>query len=164
MARPSRYSSELARKIVDFISSGLTLKDACKGCNISEDTLSRWRKKHPDFDRRIAECSDLQWNNAKSLAKYGYRPYRRIQRPLRAKYHNDIMPHVIAGIKKEPTFAGLPIRERAPIRIKETPPYFNKTTGQIERIDSNGIFRACSLAAFRRKQERRREDLPFLIY
>ena len=164
MARPSRYSTDLASKIVDFVSSGLTLKDACKGCGISEDTLGRWRKKYPDFNRRIAESSQIQWENAKSLAKYGCRPYKRVQRPLRAKYRNDIMSRVISNIKKEPTFAGLPIREQSPTRIEETSPYFNKATGQIERIDSNGIFHTCSPAAFRRKQERRQEDFSFVIY
>jgi len=70
MARPTKYNQKLAEKLVDLISNGLTIKDACKGCGISEDSFSRWRKQHPDLNRRVIESSSIQWKNAESLAAF----------------------------------------------------------------------------------------------
>lgn len=162
MARPTKYSQKLAEKLIDFISSGLTIKDACKGCDISEDSFGRWRKQHPDFNRRVAESSSIQWKNAESLAKYGYRSYKRNQKLTAAKYSKPLLPQIIPQPKKKPTFLGLPIRSKMPPRSIETKPYFNESNRQIERIDKKGIFHTCSLAAYKKKLEQKNDD-PFII-
>lgn len=162
MARPTKYSQRLAEKLIDFISSGLTIKDACKGCDISEDSFGRWRKQHPDFNRRVAESSSIQWKNAESLAKYGYRSYKRNQKPTAAKYNKPLLPQIIPQPKKKPTFLGLPIRNKMPPKSMETKPYFNRNSQQVERIDKKGIFHTCSLAAYKRKLEQK-SDYPFII-
>lgn len=162
MARPTKYSQKLAEKLIDFISNGLTIKDACRGCSVSEDSFSRWRKQYPDFNRRVAESSGIQWKSAESLAKYGYRPYKRNQGLTMAKYFKPLLPQITPRLKKKPTFIGLPIRNGTPIKNEETNLYFNKNSQQIEWIDKKGIFHACSLKAYERKLERKNND-PFII-
>lgn len=162
MARPTKYSQKLAEKLIDFISNGLTIKDACKGCDVSVDSFSRWRKQHPDLNRRVIESSGIQWKNAESLAKYGYRPYKRNQSPTAAKYGKPLLPQIIPQLKKKPTFIGLPIKDEYPTESRKTDPYFNRNSRQIEWIDKRGVFHSCSLTAYKKKQAQKYDD-PFLI-
>ena len=163
MGRPSRYNQNIAEKLVDFISRGLTVKDSCRGCNISEDTFSRWRKSYPDFNRRINESSPLQWQNAESLAKYGYRAYKRNQKPTMAKYSKHTFRSIVPMVKKEPTFNNLQVRESALAEMVEIAPYFNKQTNQVEWIDKQGIFQTCQLECYQKKMNRAR-ILPFVVF
>mgnify|MGYP002509215016 CR=1 FL=1 len=44
MARPSKYTPELVKRIRQYIADGLTVRDACYGVGISEDTFCRWQQ------------------------------------------------------------------------------------------------------------------------
>lgn len=42
MARPSKYTPELVERIAQYTADGLTIRDACYGVGITEDTFCRW--------------------------------------------------------------------------------------------------------------------------
>ena len=151
MARPTKFNKSTADKLIEFISSGLTIKNSCRGCNISEDSFNRWRKKYPDFDRAIANTSNLQWQNAESPAKYGCRAYKRNQKPTKATFHIAPIPKAISPSKptKINKIMGLPISFASPDKWIKTEPHFNINSNKIEWIDKDLILHSCSPAKFR---------------
>lgn len=83
MGRPSKYNQKTVELLTKFIRDGFTIRQACYGAGISEDTFSRWRAKYPDFDKAVNEATDRQWESSLALAKYGCRTYKRPSRPVR---------------------------------------------------------------------------------
>lgn len=81
MARPSKYTPELTKRIKQYISDGLTVRDACYGVNISEDTFCRWRREKPEFARLVQEATEAQCWSSAGLARTS--EYRRYQRRLK---------------------------------------------------------------------------------
>ena len=80
MARPTKYTPELVRRIKQYISDGLTVRDACYGVGISEDTFCRWRREKPAFARLVQEATEAQCWSSAGLARTS--EYRRYQRRL----------------------------------------------------------------------------------
>lgn len=81
MARPSKYTPELVRRIKQYISDGLTVRDACYGVGISEDTFCRWRREKPEFAKLVQEATEAQCWSSLGLARTS--EYRRYQRRLK---------------------------------------------------------------------------------
>lgn len=82
MARPSKYTPELTKCVRQYIADGLTIRDACYGVGISEDTFCRWRREKPDFAKLVHEATNAQcWSSAGLARTSEYRRYqRRIKR------------------------------------------------------------------------------------
>lgn len=83
---------EISDKLANFIREGLTIKDACYGVGISDDTFRRWRDKHPDFNKKVVEASNRQWDSTEAIARYhsGYRGYRRPKVRLNPDYDANV--------------------------------------------------------------------------
>lgn len=81
MARPSKYTPELTKRIRQYISDGLTIRDCCYGVGISEDTFCRWRREKPEFAKLVQEATEAQYWSSASLARTS--EYRRYQRRLK---------------------------------------------------------------------------------
>lgn len=47
--RKSEYNAELHKKIVDALSTGVSIRDVCAFVGISEDSYARWVKKYASF-------------------------------------------------------------------------------------------------------------------
>ena len=48
--RASKYNPTTRAKLLMYIRDGRTVKDACSLVGISDMTLTRWRRRFPDFD------------------------------------------------------------------------------------------------------------------
>ncbi len=81
MTRPTKYTPELVRRIKQYISDGLTVRDACYGVGISEDTFCRWRREKPEFAKLVQEATEAQCWSSAGLARTS--EYRRYQRRLK---------------------------------------------------------------------------------
>ena len=46
------------RRIIGAITDGLTQKQACIGAGICENTLAKWREKHPELEAKMAEARE----------------------------------------------------------------------------------------------------------
>jgi hypothetical protein len=55
--RPGKRTPTMERKLLAAISKGAPYRIACLACGISEDTFAHWRRKDPDFQRRVDEAS-----------------------------------------------------------------------------------------------------------
>ena len=62
MARKTVFTAEGADLIVKCISLGYTLTDTAYVAGVSTETIRRWREKYPDFNRRVIEASNRQWD------------------------------------------------------------------------------------------------------
>lgn len=81
MARPTKYTPELIKRVRQYISDGLTVRDACYGVGISEDTFCRWRREKPEFAKLVQEATEAQCWSSAGLARTS--EYRRYQRRLK---------------------------------------------------------------------------------
>ncbi len=81
MARPSKYTPELTKRIRQYITDGLTIRDACYGVEISEDTFCRWRREKPEFAKLVQEATEAQCWSSTGLARTS--EYRRYQRRVK---------------------------------------------------------------------------------
>ena len=144
--RPSKYSEEIGDKIARFIREGLTIKDACYGVGISDDTFRRWRDKYSEFNKKVVEASNQQWESSEAIAKYhgGYRGYRRPKMRLSPSYDQNMHSNQSEPQKplREPLRAskpqfwmGLPVRYQSPTKLVPTPKYYNATTNRVEWIE-----------------------------
>lgn len=78
MARPTKYTPELTKRVRQYIADGLTIRDACYGVGISEDTFCRWRREKPEFAKLVQEATEAQCWSSLGLARTSeYRRYTR---------------------------------------------------------------------------------------
>lgn len=71
MARPTKFDQKTADKILDFIRSGLSMKDACFGVGIGESSFARYRKQYPEFGEAVQEALlARQWNSPEAIKRY----------------------------------------------------------------------------------------------
>lgn len=82
MARPTKYTEELIKRIRQYLADGLTVRDCCFGVGISEDTFCRWRREKPEFAKLVQEATEAQCWSSLGLARTSeYRRYtRRVKR------------------------------------------------------------------------------------
>lgn len=121
MGRPSKYNKKTVELLLKFIRDKFTIKQACHGADISEDTFSRWREKYPDFNEAVVEATSRQWESSLALAKYGCRTYKRPSRPLKRPenayngsqdilFNGDLVDKITKDETTGQKFHGLPIR------------------------------------------------------
>jgi len=56
--RPTLYTPETVDKLLANLADGLTIKQACLACSISESTLSDWRERYADLEARLTEARE----------------------------------------------------------------------------------------------------------
>lgn len=54
--RPTKYTPETTKKIIDAVRVGSTFRLACAYAGISEDTFALWRTRYADFAEAIKEA------------------------------------------------------------------------------------------------------------
>lgn len=77
MGKPTKYTLDTTKKILDAIRGGFTVKMACAVAEVTDMTLSRWRRQHSDFDAAFKKATDEQtWYGRKALKRAGVRVMR----------------------------------------------------------------------------------------
>jgi len=56
MARPTKYNTACAARIIEGLKEGMTRRGACGYAGISEDTFTRWLKRFAGFAEQIARA------------------------------------------------------------------------------------------------------------
>ena len=162
MGRPSKYNEKTVELLKKFIRDGFTIRQACYGVDISEDTFSRWRAKYPEFNDVVNEATNRQWESSLSLAKYGCRTYKRPSRP--AKPLTDALEapqdtfddrfNRLVHEDDEPQngkFHGLPIRHMTMGTEKINTYYYDPSNGFVFWEDRNGITHTMAYETYKRK-------------
>ena len=83
MARPTKYTIELAKRICAHIRDGANREDAAQACGVCSSTLANWMDKHPQFSAWVMEADSQSTIGAEAKA-YERDPVRWLQakRPL----------------------------------------------------------------------------------
>lgn len=162
MARPSKYTEELTKRVRQYLSDGLTVRDCCFGVGISEDTFCRWRREKPEFAKLVQEATEAQHWSSLGLAKTsGYRRYQRsIKRqqtqpkspkwsdthfntesaPEQALNGSESRPRTwIGAMKVHSRVNQLPTRAKPPTNelgeLVCCKPYYNSSTNKVEWVE-----------------------------
>lgn len=59
MARPTKYTPETAKKIIEAIRVGATHELAAAYAGINQDTLTNWKKRYSDFSDAVKEAEGM---------------------------------------------------------------------------------------------------------
>lgn len=98
MARPTKYTEELVRRIRQYLADGLTVRDACYGAGISEDTFCRWRREKPEFAKLVQEATEAQAWSSLGLARTSeYRRYTRRAKRTQNQEKSEKQPNTRLG-------------------------------------------------------------------
>lgn len=171
MARPTKYTLELRDQLIGYISDGLTVRDACFGAGISEDTFWRWNREKLEFAEAIKQATSNQKWSSEALARTSeYRRYtRRVQICSRTtlNHQNPTRTHLevqklqkqalaasesISGNKfdhqTQTTLDSLPVRSEPPTNafgeLIPSEPYYNQTTNKVEWVEKE-LYGRCVL-------------------
>ena len=172
MARPTKYTPELRDQLAGYIGNGLTVRDACFGARISEDTFWRWNRERADFAEAIKQATAEQKWNSEALARTSeYRRYTRKahicsrkptvhQNYTQAHFDNQkrqnralvALESVSASTVSKQVAASepniLPARTEPPTNLfgelMPTKPYYNSTTDKVEWIEKE-LYGRCVL-------------------
>lgn len=172
MARPSKYTQELKDQIAGYIADGLTVRDACFGVGISEDTFWRWNREKLEFAEAIKQATANQKWSSEALARTsGYRRYaRKAQICSRKPLNRSSLTHTRPDYQKPQNQAltalssvsvtitsrqsinneqsTLPTRTEPPINpfgeLMPTKPYYNPATNKVEWVEKE-LYGRCVL-------------------
>jgi len=88
--RPSKFSQETVSRLLEAISDGLNIKQACTAAAIGETTLSRWKSEYPDLEIQLNEAREKARQDAlRSIQKAGNLDWRAKARWLELSFHAD---------------------------------------------------------------------------
>lgn len=158
--RASKYNPTTRAKLLMYISDGRTVKDVCSLVGISDMTLTRWRRKHPDFNEEYLKAVESQWQSLDATRKSGARTYRRNSTKLRQKAEKQIKVQKMTEKEQEVVKSGKPlvydglrIRYGSIADDELLTPCINPSNGFVEYLKRQGgryVQFSCSLDAFRR--------------
>ncbi len=183
MARKTVFTAEGADKIVKCISLGYTLKDTATMAGVSTETIRRWRDRYPDFNKRVVEASNWQYNHPQDLITYrnpNYHKYKRRKIVLSPDYGAKMVKDTSEATKpplralkpaKKQYVCGLPVRyDTVPDLNQPVPKYYNASNSRVEWVDKYPptgrlILRSCPLDVYRRKvlERQTRQEMPPIV-
>ncbi len=163
MSRPTKYNKKTVGLLKKFLRDGFTIKQACYGADISEDTFSRWRTRYPEFNEAVNEATNRQWESSLALAKYGCRTYKRPSRTLNLSSSNmkesqrNFENEFSTIVKKSENsvvghkFHGLPIRYMTMGVEKLNTYYYDPSNSLVFWEDNGGITRSMRYETYLKK-------------
>lgn len=164
------------------ISLGYTLTDTAYAAGVSTETIRRWREKYPDFNKRVIEASNRQWDHPEALITYhnpNYRKYKRRKTPISPYYGaravkdtSEAAKQPLEALKpaKKQYVCGLPVRHNTVDSLSvAVPRYYNASNGRVEWVDKYTltgrlILRSCPLDVYKRKMAERQaaQEMPLI--
>ena len=157
--RASKYNPATRAKLLTHIRDGRTVKDACSLVGITDMTLSRWRKRYPDFDADYLKAVGRQWQSLDVAKESGLRTYRRNADKLKRETEKQAKIRKMAEKEQEVArtgkplvYEGLRIRYGSITDDEPLTPCVNPSNGFVEYLKRQGgryVQFSCSLDAFR---------------
>ena len=166
MARPSKFNEDSVGRFLELIASGCTVKDAASDIQVSEMTISRWRKSHKEFNKAVLSALREGWDYAADLKAEGYRTYRKSKEactlPAPPEKAHTAVPVASQGqvstYHQQGHIMGLPIKPRPHTYEYDVPPFVNPDTWQVEQI-IKGVLQVCPLWVWERKYQLKQEPV-----
>lgn len=161
MGKPTKYTPDTTNKLLDAIRGGFTVKAACMMAGVTDMTLSRWRRRHPDFDADFRKATEEQtWYARKALKKAKIRTYERKTHKLPQKDQKALTGqirgsdgHITNGVEGTQLYEGLPVRFGSITDDKPYLPCVNPANGRVEylkRESGYNVQHTCDINVFKR--------------
>lgn len=159
MSKPTKYTPDTTKKLLDAIRGGFTVKMACVMAGVTDMTLSRWRRRHPEFDAAFKKATEEQtWYGRKAIKRAGFRTYERKpdkhpqsqERALRSRING------FEGQNQQDKmvmYEGLPVRFGSIAEDKPYLPCVNPNNGRVEylkREHGRNVQHICDIEVFKR--------------
>lgn len=161
MSKPTKFTPDTTKKLLDAIRGGFTVKMACAMAGVTDMTLSRWRRQHSDFDVAFKEATEEQtWYARKALKKAGFRVYERKPDKHHPQNQEKALTGQINGSKGQNKQGEITMYEGLPVRfggIAEDKPYLpcvNPMNGRVEylkREHGHNVQHICDIEVFKRR-------------
>lgn len=159
MSKPTKYTPDTIKKLLDAIRGGFTVKAACAMAGVSDMTLSRWRRQYSDFDTAFKKATEEQtWYGRKAIKRAGFRTYER--KPDRYPQNQEkALRRQINGSESQNQQGEITMYEGLPVRlgsIAEDKPYLpcvNPANGRVEylkREHGRNVQHICDIGVFKR--------------
>lgn len=159
MSRPSKYNPETSSRFLSLVEEGYPIKIACNKVGITDMTLSRWKKRYPEFVEALRKATDRQWVSIDDLHRVGIRVYRR--NPNKMPHQDEtfarsglVTPQSNSCASDIPKlYRGLKVRSGGVSEDEPFTPCVNPENGMVEYLKKqNGanIKHVCTVDAFRR--------------
>lgn len=159
MSKPTKYTPDTTKRLLDAIRSGFTVKAACTMAGVTDITLSRWRRQHSDLDAAFKKATKEQtWYSRKAVRRAGFRTYERKpdkhlsnqEKALRGQINGS------GGQDKQGEmvmYEGLPVRFGNITEDKPYLPCVNPMSGRVEylkRENGRNVQHICDIEVFKR--------------
>ena len=158
MGKPTKYIPDTTKRLLDAIRSGFTVKAACAMAGVTDMTLSRWRRRHPDFDTAFKKATEEQtWYGRKAVRRAGFRVYERkpgkhpqnkkkaLRRQINGSGEQNQQGVVVL-------YEGLPVRFGSIVEDKPYIPCVNPANGRVEylkRETGRDVQHICDIEVFK---------------
>lgn len=158
MSKPSKYTPDTTKRLLDAVRSGFTVKMACAMAGVTDMTLSRWRRRHPDFDTAFKKATEEQtWYGRKAVRRAGFRVYERkpgkhpqnkkkaLRRQINGSGEQNQQGVVVL-------YEGLPVRFGSIVEDKPYIPCVNPANGRVEylkRENGRDVQHICDIEVFK---------------
>ena len=159
MSRPTKYNQETTSEFLKLVEEGYTVKLACKKTGITDMTLSRWKKRYPDFLEALNKATSKQWANIDNLHRSGIRVYKRKADKLSSSAEKPLESGLNASqshsstVDKPQLCEGLRVRHGSIVDDEPYTPCVNPKNGMVEylkRQNGRDMEFFCTIDAFRR--------------
>lgn len=159
MSKPTKYTPDTTRKLLDAIRGGFTVKAACVMAGVTDMTLSRWRRQHSDFDAEFKKATEEQtWYSRKAIRRAGFRTYERKpdKHPQNQEKASRRQINGSGGQNQQgeiTMYEGLPVRLGSIAEDKPYLPCVNPTNGRVEylkRENGRNVQHICDIEVFKR--------------
>ena len=159
MSRPTKYNRETTSEFLKLVEEGYTVKLACKKTGITDMTLSRWKRRYPEFLEALNKATSNQWVNIDNLHRSGIRVYKRktdklpslVEKPLKSGL-NASQSHSCV-VNKPQLYEGLKVRFGSIADDEPYTPCVNPKNGMVEylkRQDGRDMEYFCTIDAFKK--------------
>lgn len=159
MSKPTKYIPDTTKRLLDAIRSGFTVKAACAMAGVTDMTLTRWRRKHLDFDVEFKKASEEQtWYGRKAIKRAGFRTYER-KLDKYPQNQEKASRGQISGSERQykqgemVLYEGLPVRFGGIAEDKPYTPCVNPSSGRVEylkRESGHSVQHICDIEVFKR--------------
>lgn len=159
MSNPTKYIPDTTKRLLDAIRSGFTVKAACAMAGVTDMTLTRWRRQHPDFDAEFKKATEEQtWYSRKAIRRAGFRAYERKpdKYPQNQEEASGGQINGSEGQYKQGEivlYEGLPVRFGSIAEDKPYLPCVNPDSGRVEYLKwehGRNIQHICDIEVFKR--------------
>lgn len=153
MGKPTKYTPDTTKKLLDAIRGGFTVKMACAMSGVTDMALSRWRRQHLDFDTALKKPPRSKLGMVERLSKGLDSGFMITPAKPKKVLRGQINGSESQNQQGEMIYEGLPVRLGSLAEGKPYLPCVNPSNGRVEylkREHGRNVQHICDISVFKR--------------